>query len=398
MTLQERHLDATDVMAKDSGHAWLVVAAAFLAGFVVFGIIYCFGVFLEPMVADLGAGHGAISALFSVTGVAFYMLGPIAGRLSDRLGPRAVVACGALLIGGGLILTALIDRIWLGYLTYGIGVGAGAACAYVPTLAAVGGWFVRRRNMALGLAAAGTGCGMLIVPPLAAVLIGSIGWRGADVVLGLGSGALVAACAMIVKAAPPEPQPAQPLSDVLRSMPFLSMYVSWVFTTTALFVPFVFLPAFAQANGADAIAAAALLSLLGGASVLARAGMGALSARFGTIPLFKCAVAAMAASFLLWLLLPGFHWLVVFSIVLGFAYGVRISLVPAVLIDIFGLQNLGVILGVFFTASGLAAVLGPVLAGFIFDATGSYQWCIALAFGMGVLGTIVIAPLRPPRQ
>ncbi|HEX6611247.1 MAG TPA: MFS transporter, partial [Hyphomicrobiaceae bacterium] len=88
----------------------------------------------------------------------------------------------------------------------------------------------------------------------------------------------------------------------------------------------------------------------------------------------------------------------VFSIVLGFAYGVRISLVPAVLIDIFGRQNLGFILGVFFTASGLASVLGPILAGVIFDATGSYQWCIALALGMGVLGTIAIAPLRNPRQ
>jgi MFS family permease len=398
MNVQERHPDAANSMARDTGDAWLVVAAAFLAGFVVFGIIYCFGVFLESMVADLQAGRGAVSALFSVTGVAFYMFGPIAGRLSDRLGPRAVVAFGALLMGGGLILTALIDQIWLGYLTYGIGVGAGAACAYVPTLAAVGGWFVERRNTALGLAAAGTGCGMLIVPPLSAILIDAFGWRGADVVLGLGSAALVAACALMVKAAPAEPKPPQPLREVLRSMPFLSMYVSWVFTTTALFVPFVFLPAFAQANGADAVAGAALLSLLGGTSVLSRAGMGALSARFGTIPLFKCAVAAMAASFLLWLLLPDFHWLVVFSVVLGFAYGVRISLVPAVLIDIFGRQNLGFILGVFFTASGLASVLGPILAGFIFDATGSYQWCIALALGMGVLGTIAIAPLRNPRQ
>jgi MFS family permease len=397
MALQERHADA-DSLAKDSSQAWLIVTAAFLAGFVVFGIIYCFGVFLEPMVADLHAGRGAVSALFSITGITFYMFGPIAGRLSDRLGPRAVVGCGALLIGGGLILTAFIGKIWAGYLTYGVGVGVGAACAYVPTLAAVGGWFVERRNTALGLAAAGTGCGMLIVPPLAAVLIDTIGWRGADVALGLGSGALVAACALIVKAAPPEPEATQAPREVLRSMPFLSMYVSWVFTTTALFVPFVFLPAFAQANGADAVAGAALLSLLGGTSVLSRAGMGALSARFGTIPLFKCAVAAMAASFLLWLLLPDFHWLVVFSVVLGFAYGVRISLVPAVLIDIFGRQNLGFILGVFFTASGLASVLGPILAGFIFDATGSYEWCIALALGMGVLGTIAIAPLRNPRQ
>ena len=151
---------------QDFGEAWLIVAAAFIAGFVVFGITYCFGVFLEPMAADLGSGRGATSALFSITGVAFYMLGPLTGRFSDRFGPRIVVGFGAVLMSGGLVLTAVIDRIWIGYLTYGLGVGMGAACAYVPTLAAVGGWFVRRRNTALGLAAAGTGCGMLVVPPL----------------------------------------------------------------------------------------------------------------------------------------------------------------------------------------------------------------------------------------
>jgi MFS family permease len=381
---------------QDSGEAWLIVAAAFIAGFVVFGITYCFGVFLEPMAADLGSGRGATSALFSITGVAFYMLGPFTGRFSDRFGPRIVVGFGAVLMSGGLVLTAVIDRIWIGYLTYGLGVGMGAACAYVPTLAAVGGWFVRRRNTALGLAAAGTGFGMLVVPPVAAVLIERFGWRTADVLLGLGSGALLMACALIVKPARIEPAPetAQPLRRVLRSFPFLSMYVSWVLTTTALFVPFVFLPAFARAGGADQVAAAALLSLLGGMSVLGRVGIGALSAILGTVPLFKASVLAMAASFLLWLLLPEYGWLVTFAIVLGFAYGIRISLVPAVLIELFGLQHLGLILGVFFTASGLAAVLGPALAGFIVDATGSFQWGIAFALAMGLLGTLAIAPLR----
>ncbi|MFM9846953.1 MAG: hypothetical protein ACKVP3_07315 [Hyphomicrobiaceae bacterium] len=86
-----------------------------------------------------------------------------------------------------------------------------------------------------------------------------------------------------------------------------------------------------------------------------------------------------------------------FPILVGFAYGIRISLVPAVQIECFGLPNLGLILGVFFTASGLAAVLGSALAGFIVDATGSRQWCIPYALAMGLLGTITIAPLAKPR-
>lgn len=395
MTIPEQQVSSS-IAGQDSGQAWLIVAAAFIAGFVVFGSIYSFGVFLEPMAAELNAGRGATSALFSITGIAFYMLGPFTGRLSDRFGPRIVVGFGAILLAGGLVLTAYIDRIWMGYLTYGVGLGVGAACAYVPTLATIGGWFTRHRNTALGLAAAGTGCGMLVVPPLAATLIERFGWRTADVVLGVGCGALLIVCALFVKPAQTEPAPetARPIGQVLRSAPFLSMYVSWVLTTTALFVPFVLLPSYARAGGADQIAAAALLSLLGGMSILGRVGIGALSARIGTIPLFKWAVLTMAASFLLWLVLPGYESLVTFSIILGLAYGIRISLVPAVLIEFFGLQNQGLILGAFFTASGVASVLGPALAGFIVDATGSYQWAIAFALAMGLLGAIAIAPLN----
>ena len=71
----------------------------------------------------------------------FYALGSLFGHLSDRLGPRIVVSAGAVLLSAGLVSTAFIERMWGGYLTYGIGVGLGAACVYVPTLAIVGGWF-----------------------------------------------------------------------------------------------------------------------------------------------------------------------------------------------------------------------------------------------------------------
>jgi MFS family permease len=61
-------------------------------------------------------------------------------------------------------------------------------------------------------------------------------------------------------------------------------------------------------------------------------------------------------------------------------------------------QNLGAILGIFFTASGISAVLGPLLAGFIVDATGSYQWGIAFALAAGTLGFAAVAPLKIPHD
>jgi MFS family permease len=82
----------------DSRRAWLTVAAAFLAGFVVFGITYSIGPFVEPMAAEFHASRAATSALFSITALTFYALGSLSGHLSDRLGPRIVVSAGGKLV------------------------------------------------------------------------------------------------------------------------------------------------------------------------------------------------------------------------------------------------------------------------------------------------------------
>jgi MFS family permease len=102
----------------------------------------------------------------------------------------------------------------------------------------------------------------------------------------------------------------------------------------------------------------------------------------------------MGASFLLWLMFTSYGWLIAFAIVLGLGYGLRIALMPSVLIEFFGLQDQGAVLGIFFTAGAVSALLGPLLAGFVVDYMGSYQWGIGLALGMGTVGFIAIAPLK----
>lgn len=379
----------------DSPRAWLVVTAAFVAGFVVFGITYSFGVFLEPIAAEFQVSRAATSALFSITGLVFYFAGSITGRLADRLGPAIVVGTGAIVTGASLACASIVDGLWMGYLVYGLGLGIGAACAYVPTLALVGGWFVKHRTTALGIAAAGTGCGMLIVPPTCAALIADFGWRMTFVVMGIGCALLLAICAIVVKPAPlASASVAHPLRRVVRTPGFVMLYASWVLATTALFVPFVFLPAFALEHGASPVAASALLSLFGGVSILGRVGIGALDKRIGIVALFKTAVFVMAASYAWWLSADSYMSLVGFTIVLGLAYGIRIALMPGVLIEAFGTANLGAVLGTFFTASGIAAALGPPLAGAIVDISGDHRWGIAFALATGLLGFVAVIPLR----
>jgi MFS family permease len=106
----------------------------------------------------------------------------------------------------------------------------------------------------------------------------------------------------------------------------------------------------------------------------------------------------MGVSYAAWLTAgAAYAGLVVFAAVLGLGYGVRIALMPVVLIELFGLQNIGAVLGVFFTATGVSAAIGPPLAGFLIDCTGSYRWAAALALAMGLLGFAAVFRLKADR-
>src|SRR5439155_12121791 len=141
----------------ESGQAWAQVGAGFLSMFTVFGVAYSFGAFLEPMAGEFGAGHGATSEVFSITAFLYFSLGVVSGPAVDRFGPRPLLLLGAAVIGAGLLLTSQVHDLWLAYVTYGLGVGIGTACGYVPMVAVVTGWFERRRSLASGLAVSGIG-------------------------------------------------------------------------------------------------------------------------------------------------------------------------------------------------------------------------------------------------
>src|SRR3984885_10691448 len=186
----------------DSPRAWRMVAGAFVGMCAVSGVSHVFAVSLKPMAAEFGTRRSATSAVFSIPGLVWCFLGPVTGHLSDRFGPRIVVATGAVVMGAGLALTSMIDRLWLGYLTYGLRVGVGVACAYVPMVAVVGGWFLRRRNTALGIAVAGIGFGTVCGAPLAAALIARLGWRTTYLAFAIATTAILLGCAWIVERPP----------------------------------------------------------------------------------------------------------------------------------------------------------------------------------------------------
>lgn len=379
----------------DSARAWRSVAAGFLSMFATFGVAYSFGAFFGPMADELGSGRSATSLVFSITAFLYFVLGAFSGKAVDRFGPRPVLLVGAAVMGAGLLATSAVSSIELGYVTYGLGVGIGVACGYVPMLGVIGGWFDRRRSMALGVGVAGIGLGTVIVAPLAAALIDVHGWRATYVVFAAVGAAMLVVAAVLAER-PPRPvadASSRSLGALVRTRAFASLYGSALLLSLALFQVFVYLPDFAESQGTGEVAAAALVAVVGGASIAGRLVLGVLADRLGRIVTYQACFLVMALSYGIWLVAPSYGWLVVFALVMGAAYGGFIALSPAVAAEVFGVAGLGGLLGLLYTGAGLGALVGPPLAGLLIEATG-YRWAIAASLALALASWLALVPLN----
>ena len=381
---------------KEGRQAWVVVAAAFTSMFVAFGAVYSFGAFFEPMAREFRTGQGLTSVLFAVTAFCFFSLGAVSGAIADRVGPRRVVLVGAVAIGAGLALTALAPGFWFGCLTYGLGVGVGTACAYVPMVAAVGGWFERRRSLAIGIAVSGIGAGTLAGPPLAALLIERVGWRQAFLVLAAVSTVALVAVAIAARAPPVRPPAAHGLARVVRTRSFALLYGTGLFSGFALFLALVHLVPYALRLGSPALSAAALVSVVGVGSVAGRLFLGGAADRLGPVTAFRLSMAILLASYVTWLVAPGYAVLAGFALLLGLGYGGWVALSPSVMAALFGAEGLGGMVGALYTSAGIGALLGPPFAGFIVDATGGYRPAIVSAIVLAA-ASLALAGVLPAR-
>lgn len=380
----------------DSLKGWMAVGCAFVSMFICFGVVYSFGAFFDPMSSEFDTSSSATSAIFSITTFIFLTGGIISGMAADRFGPRPVLIFGGLTMGTGLYLTSLVNSLWVGYITYGLGVGVGVACGYVPMLAVVGGWFEKRRAAALGVAVTGVGLGTLVVAPLAASLINHYGWRQTYVIFGIASAVGLLLCGCLTPR-PPSPNGQQPglyLRELVKMPVFGYLYFSGFFITLALFVPFVFLVSYAKTQGIDEIAAASLVGIIGGASIAGRLGFGALGDKISRIHLYQSTFIIVSFSSLIWLFSSNsFTLLILYAVLLGGGYGGFIVLSPAVAAELFGLIGLGTILGATYTAAGIGGLLGPTLAGYLIDKSGSYNSAIIAAMIFAFFGFILLIPV-----
>ena len=387
-------------------YGWWVVAAAFAIMFLGFGSAYTFSAFLDQLQRDFGASRGSVSLVFSLAGFLYLGLGVISGPLADRFGSRPFAVIGMVLLGVGLALASVAQNLIEVYAAYSLGVGLGLGCAYVPVIGAVQRWFVRRRGFASGLAVAGIGLGTLVMPPLASLLIGALGWRGAYLVLGAVALLLGGGMALLIENDPRgrglnpdgDEQARQTVQaggasvrDAIRSGRFISLYAACLICSFGVFVPFVHLVPFARDHGIAASMAALLLGMIGIGSTAGRFFLGTIADRMGRERSLLMMFVGMAASFSIWALSANVWSLAVFAFVYGAFYGGWVAVLPAVVMDYFGGRNVSGIIGVLYTSAAVGTLIGPSAAGFAFDLSHSYELPIIASAAANVLAAVIVA-------
>jgi MFS family permease len=380
-------------------YGWWIVSGSFLILLVTVGIgLYAPPVFLVPLQEHFGWSRAAIAGGGAVAALVSGAIAPFVGVLIDRYGARSVMTTGALVMGGTFVLLGGLRSLWQLY-ALNVVAALGISCtAWIPNQMLVSNWFERRRGAAMGIALAGIGVGGLLMAPFAGLLIESLGWRVAYVMLGgLILGIVVGTMLLVVRSRPadmglhpdgdpvdvrtvdvvdtadPQTQTAAPaLPGSLRSPAFWVLsgtHLLWTFGSMSIIAH---LAAYLTDVGFDASIAAGSLGACIGVSVIGRLAFGLLSDRFGKKWIMSLALLLHAAAVLLLFVVHAPGAVAGFVVLYGLGLGGGAVLVPLLVGECFGLAAFGRILGLVTVSATLGAAVGPVVTGRIFDVTGSY--------------------------
>ena len=377
----------------ESRKAWVMVWATFVCLAVIFGVSYSFAAFFESFAKEFSAQRADVSWIFGICGLVYFVLGALGGLLADRFGPRLVCMAGMGLIALGLYVTSLAQSLDTIYLSYGLLVGLGIAFVYTPSIASVQPWFTKRRGLASGIASSGVGAGTLLLPVVVSVLLTRMPWREALQILSFGVLCVGLSAAFLLERAPMQnglakgALPGLTLKEAVRSPSFQWLYMGALLGAPVMFIPFAHISAAARDAGVPESQAVGLVGLIGIGSLVGRFAIGWLADRLGRVKTLMLMQALMGLSYLVW---AGAHdrWLfALFAIWFGLSYGSIVSLLPAICMDLFGGKAVSAIIGTLYTGAALGNLLGPVVAGKVFDITQSYSMVIWITLGISAIAT-----------
>lgn len=390
-------------------YGYVIVLVSFLIMVVAWGTFYTFGVFFKPLLAEFGWTRAITSGAFSLSIIIQGFLGIIIGRLTDRFGPRVIMAVCGLFLGSGYLLMSQTSLVWHLYLFYGVMIGIGLSASWIPLVSTIARWFVKGRGIMTGVVISGIGIGIIIMPPLVGWLISSYGWRTSYIIIGIIVLVLIVLAAQFLRKEPGQVGQlpygeGEKLNSATRDFSLREAFHNprfWILSAIYLCFGFslesimVHIDPHVTEFGISAAIAAGILAIIGGGSIPGRLVMGAFADRAGgKVALIVGFVLLTIALF--WLQLAKEVWMFyLFAAIFGFAFGTLYVVLSPIVAELFGLSSHGAILGIIIFGYTIGGTIGPILAGKIFDITSSYQLAFLVFAIISAVGLVLTLFLKP---
>jgi len=400
-------------------YGWWIVAACFLINLYVAGVVWL-GLtgLIDPIVKEFGWSYTQISFAASLRGLEMGIFAPLVGFFTDYFGPRKLVFLGITIVGTSLILLSFTQSLIMFYASFLLlSLGAGG-CTAVVLMSVIANWFDKNIGKAMGIMASGVGASGVMVP-IMVWLIDVFHWRTALVFLGLGIFVIGIPLSFIIRNRPEEmgylpdgrsaemgfptkdsSPPAATISygEAFRMKSFLylniveavrMMIVMGVVTHVMPFLQNIGLP---RSTAGLVAAATSILSIIG------RLSFGMLADRYDKRYTMALAFSAISLGSFIFAYSHIPWCLILFLILFPSGYGGTMVLRGAIIREYYGRDSFGKLIGIVMGSASFGGILGPTLAGWVFDTTTRYDG-VWLFFGITAgISTLLVLNMKPERK
>ncbi len=379
----------------------LVLIGAGLLLSISMGVRHGFGLFLQPMSADLGWSRQTFAFALALQNLLWGAMQPVTGMLADRWGAGRVIFVGGLLYVCGLVVMAYSQSGMDFTLGAGVLIGLGlSGVTFSIVLGVVGrATAPERRSMALGIAAAAGSAGQFLMLPLEQTLIGTYGWLTALLTLAAIAALMMPLAALLAEptrelAAGPRQSAGEAVREALGHRGFVLLTMGFFVCGFQVVFIAVHLPAYLLDKGLTAETGMIALALIGFCNIIGTYVAGWLGGKLPKKYLLSGLYFGRAIVITAFLLVPVSSLTVyVFAASIGILWLATVPLTNGLVAQIFGVQFMSMLTGFVFFSHQIGSFLGVWLGGLLFDQTGSYTivWIIAIA--LGVVAGIVNLPI-----
>lgn len=399
------HGDATPPRAPSPRADWRTPTVVLVTSGILislsFGIRHGFGLFLQPMSADLHWGREVFALAIAVQNLVFGIATPFAGMFADRFGTHRVALACALLYCAGLVTMALAATPVTLVLTAGVLIGLGLSGLTFSVVAGVLGraFAPEKRSMALGISAASGSFGQFAFLPVTQILIAQLGWHGALFALAAVALVMIPLSAALYErhlggAHAFQQSARQAMGEALGHRGYVLLTIGFFVCGFQLVFVGVHLPAYLADKGMPPHVAVTALALIGLFNIAGSYLAGLLGGRMPKRYLLSAIYFARTIVFVLFFLVPVSPASVyLFAIALGMLWLSTVPLTNGIVAQVFGVRYLAMLSGFTFFSHQIGSFLGAWLGGRLYDTTGSYDVVWWITIGLGIAAGLINLPI-----